>query len=59
MTVLLLAQTPNRVGPPDSYEIILNLRPQLFSKSEIEFLVSPDPIKEVKNAKNTMQVPIS
>ena len=42
--LLLPAQASSRVGAPDSEQSILYLLRKLFSKSEIEFLVSPDPI---------------
>ena len=57
--ILLLAQTHVRAILPESDETHQWLCPQLFSKSEIEFLVSPDPIKEAKKLKTRTQVPNS
>ena len=57
--ILLPAQAHNHAITQDSDQTNTFLWPQLFSKSEIEFLVSPDPIKEVKKLKTRTQVPNS
>ena len=57
--ILLLAQTHVRAILPESDQTHQWLCPQLFSKSEIEFFISPDPIKEAKKLKTRTQVPNS
>ena len=57
------ARSPDQLrygaSAPDSKQTKQNLGPDFFRKSEIEFLVSPDPTKEAKKLKTHTQVPNS
>ena len=56
---LLPDQLRNGASAPDSKQTKQNLGPDFLKKYEIEFLVSPGPIKETKKLKIHTQVPNS
>ena len=56
---LLPDQLRNGASVPDSKQTKQNLGPDFIYLSEIDFLVSPGPIKEAKKLKTRTQVPNS